>query len=376
MYNSAGRERVVANKANFLSNKGHLVTIITTDQNKRPYYYSIEKNVRQVDLDINYFSYAGKNIVEKIFSYKKKNKLFEAKFCEFLESNPQDVVVTLEERLVPVLLKHNKKIVLIAENHFNKFADDQIGMSAHRSSVQRIVYRMRRSFFTKFYLSKLDAYVVLTEEDKELWNNELPNLYAIPNSIDYDEQLLANLDSNIAIAVGRLSYQKGFERLIEAWKMIADRHRQWKLHIYGNGENEMALKSQVKDNNLEDCISIYPATPSIKEKLLASSIFVLSSRFEGLPMVLLEAMSYGKSIVSYNCKTGPKDLITNNNGLLVQEGNIVELANKIELLIENESLRKELGKNAKISAKNYTHETIMNRWMELFINLKENKYEQ
>ena len=144
-------------------------------------------------------------------------------------------------------------------------------------------------------------------------------------------------------------------------------HPFWVLKIFGSGEKYDYVNNCIIESNLEKVIEIHEPTSDIQQEYLNSSIFVLSSRYEGLPMVLLEAMSCGLPVVSYDCKCGPKDIIKDGiDGFLVREGDIDDLARKIMLLIESEDLRKQMGTKAYQKSKLYSQETIMTKWEEVF----------
>ena len=372
MFNSAGRERVVANKAKYFSELGHQITIITTDQKNKCYYYQIPAIVKTIDLSINYDEYAGFNIVKKVLLFRQKDELFKKRISEFFKNDPQDVVITLEDRFIPTLVQLQLKEVLVAESHFNKFALNELGKSVNRGIIQKIVYNIRSFYVSKIYYKKLDCLVVLTKEDMRYYNGMYTNIACIPNSINYDIHKCAPLENKVIVSVGRLTYQKGYDRLIKAWQIVSQKCPDWKLHIYGDGEDKDMLLNLISSYHLLDSVSIFPPTPLIEEKLLESSAFVLSSRFEGLPMVLLEAMSIGLPVVSYDCKTGPKDIITDGcNGFLVKEGDIIQLAAKVEELLIDVELRVSMGKHAKEASQYYSHEVIAQKWIDIFSQLME-----
>lgn len=375
MYNSAGMERVVANKANFLTARGHEITIITSSQNNRPFFYGIPDEVKRIDFGINTFDYEGKTILFKVYSFLKKEKLFKFRLSKFLLESPQDVIVVLEDRFIPAVIEvSSNHTIIVAESHFNKFAFKEIGKSVNRNCIQRIVYNLRSSYLQYRYRKKLDAMVLLTHEDLSYYKQHNANLFVIPNSVDYVDSKKANLNNKIVIAVGRLTYQKGFERLIESWSLIHNECPDWRLQIYGDGEDRHKLESLIKQYDLQNSISLYHSTPQIESKLLQSSVYVLSSRFEGLPMVMIEAMSLGLPLVAFDCKTGPKDLIKDGfNGYLVREGDVQDLALKILKMIRDDDLRKRIGANAKQEAKKYSHDKIAICWESLFNDLLEKK---
>lgn len=370
MHHSAGMERVVANKASFLSSYGYKVTILTLNQKGRPYYYDIPDTVKKCDIDINYDEYNDNIIIVKIFKYICKTILFKRRLSQFLFENPQDIVVTLSKRTISTLLKKPRNYKLIFEHHFNKFYDENSNSLFGHSGLSKFIYKNRTRKYLRLF-RMVDKFVVLTKEDKALWGASYSNIAVIPNSIDYNDNEKANLDSNIVIAVGRLELQKGFDMLIKAWSLISNKNNKWELHIYGNGSQSDVLNKMIKDYNLDESIKIFPPSKSIKDKIRKASIFVLSSRYEGLPMVMLESMSLGLPCVSFNCKTGPSDIIEENGkeGILCTEGDIQQLADGLSMLMNNRMLLKSIGNNAHIKMKQYSHEVIAQQWIDLFENL-------
>lgn len=181
----------------------------------------------------------------------------------------------------------------------------------------------------------------------------------------------AELTNKTVMAVGRYDFQKGFERLIAAWAEVCSKVNDWKLEIIGDGALREKMLQQIEENGLNDRVVLkkLPAA-QMKDAYMNTSIFALSSRFEGLPMVLLEAQAAGVPIVSFTCKCGPKDLIEDGiNGFLVEEGDIDGLAKGLIRLIEDEELRKKMGKAAYQNSELYTENAIMKHWIDLFQNL-------
>ena len=145
----------------------------------------------------------------------------------------------------------------------------------------------------------------------------------------------------------------------------------WTLEIYGEGTEREKLEKKINKLGLENSFLLKGVEKNIQNKYLESSIYVMSSRFEGMPMVLLEAMSCGLPVISFDCPCGPRDMIKyNENGFLIEFGNIKEMANKIEELIANEEKRKLFGKNARKSIQKYSKDKIMEEWIKLFENIK------
>ncbi len=143
------------------------------------------------------------------------------------------------------------------------------------------------------------------------------------------------------------------------------------MEIYGNGTEKEKLQEKINNLGLEKSFLLKGVTENIKEKYLASSIYVMSSRYEGMPMVLLEAMAHGLPIVSFECPCGPKDIIKDNeDGYLVSFGNVEQMAKKIEELIINKEKRKFFGKNARKNVERFSQDKIMEKWKKLFEKMK------
>lgn len=362
-FNSGGMERIVLNKANYLVQKGYDITIITTEQKDRVPFFSLDKKVKTIDLGINYSDDNDAFFVQKFFSFVKKRKLHKKRLHDLLLRNKFDIVISTfgnEVAILPTIKDGSKKIV---EIHFSKYFRLQLS----RKGLWKIV-DLYRTYRDQEVVKKYDKFVVLTEEDKKYWN--MKNNIVIPNFLSNYPYKVSSLENHQVIAVGRLSYQKGLDRLITAWVLIKKHYPYWNLKIFGSGELKKQLIKQIELLDLKDVIEIHPPTVDINSHYINSSIYALSSHYEGLPMVLLEAMSCGLPIVSFACKCGPKDLITNNiNGYLIEEGNIKEFANKLMTLMASDELRRKMGICSYKKSLEYSDNVIMNKWIDLFENI-------
>ena len=255
----------------------------------------------------------------------------------------------------------------IAEIHFSH----DYRLMHGQSYLRKYIHKFLNIRFKK-NISKLDAFVCLTEEDKLKWGN-LRNLHVIPNFIERKADFPAQLNTNRAISIGRLTYQKGYDMLMHAWKNIATKYPNWNLDIYGDGELKDDLLKLRSDLELTNNVHFYPPTHNVYNVLQEASFYILSSRFEGLPMVLLEAMAVGLPIVSFKCPCGPLDLFGNNNaGILIPPENIDILSAEIENLIKNKSKRVEMGKASYNEVSKYLPDVVLEKWESLFDNLLHN----
>ena len=158
--------------------------------------------------------------------------------------------------------------------------------------------------------------------------------------------------------------------MIRAWSIVAKYNAEWKLNIYGEGEQRDLLEDLIKRYQLTQNVFLKSSVKDIGKEYLSSSLLVMTSRYEGLPMVLLEAQSYGLPIVSYACKCGPRDIITDGkDGFLVPEGDIEQFAKDVVKLIDDQSLRICFGAEALKNTEKYKEDNIMEKWTNLFQKL-------
>ena len=369
VYNPGGMERVLANKVTYLVNKLHWnVSIVTTDQKKRPVFYSLPDGVKLIDLDINYSDDNNKHPVGKIIGYLIKRRKHRNRLTALLKKENADIVLSLypsESSFIPYIKDGSKKVL---ELHYCKFFRLQYG----RSGLLGLIDKLRTKQDEKI-VRRFDKFVVLTNEDIGYWGN-LPNIEVIPNAAMNISGHFSDVFSYRVIAVGRLDYQKGFDRLIQAWKLIQERDefKDWHLDIFGQGEWHDMLQKMINDFGLEQTVRINRPTNQIGDEYAKSSLIVMTSNYEGFGMVLVEAMACGVPAVAFDCKCGPKDIIRQGeNGLLVADGDIEGLAEAMMRLMKDETLRKRMSENAKSIVNTYSEEVVMSKWVNLFTSLVE-----
>jgi glycosyltransferase involved in cell wall biosynthesis len=361
-------ERVLANKANFLVKRGCEVIIITTDQKGRAPFFALSPKIQCYDLGVNYDENNGKGFINKVWHYPFKQWKHKKSLTKLLDHLRTDIVVSMFGNDVPFIWKIKDGSKKVLEIHFSRFKRLQYG----RKGIWKWADAFRNRADGRI-VKKFDKFVVLTHEDQAYWG-DLPNMIVIENAKNEWGDHKALLESKNVIAVGRYNYQKGFDRLIEAWRLVHIRFPDWKLQIVGDGELRSELEMLVGKYNLEGAVVLKKNTSDILSEYLDASLLVLSSRYEGLPMVLLEAMSVGLPMVAFTCKCGPRDLITDGeNGFLVPEGDVPELAAQIMQLMEDSALRKEMGEVARIGSERFSEPVIMEKWMQLFDNLIKRK---
>ena len=358
---SGGMERVLANKANWLVEHGHDVVIVTTDQCGEQPFFALDGRIRCYDLGVNYEENNGAGFLNKLLNYPAKQRKHKRLLREVLAKEAPDVTVSMfcnDVSFIAGLKEGGKKVL---EIHFGKLKRLQYG----RKGLWRLadIWRTRQD---ERLVRRFDRFVVLTEEDRGYWG-DVPGMVVIPNARTYTPRECAALDSRRVIAVGRYTHQKGFERLIEAWRLLSGRVPGWRLDIIGDGEERAALQGLVDKYNLGGSVSLVPPTNDMPAVYNGASLVAMSSRYEGLPMILVEAQAYGLPIVSFDCKCGPADVVEDGiTGYLVPEGDIEALAQRLEAVMRDDVLRKRMGAAAREASERYSVERVMARWVELF----------
>lgn len=240
----------------------------------------------------------------------------------------------------------------------------------HFGFITKLAYYYRCWQEENIIIPKYDQFIVLTKEDEISWKEKICNVKYISNILPFEKEGKSELTQKHVIAVGRLDGQKGFNRLIDIWALVTKKHPDWILDIYGKGRDHKALQSQIDNYGISDTTVIHQPDQNIKDHYLNSSIFVMTSIYEGLPMTLLEANGLGLPSVCYDFPCGPKDVIKDGiNGFLIKDGDSNTFADKLLTLIENDNIRKLMGQEAYRMSERYSCKNIMREWVNLFNEL-------
>lgn len=365
LYNSGGMERIVTQKANYLADVyGFDVTIVTTDQKGRPVFFPLSPKVKHVDLAINYGDgeHDDMNVIKKVLGKKMKTNRHFRKLNAFLCKEKADIVITTINNDLNLLLKIQDGSKKICEFHFSRQTKILEASNILLRNIQRI-----RMVLWKRYFAQYDKFIVLTEEDKNAWG-QMPNIEVIPNFVDEIPVHVFDNREKRVICVGRAVYQKGFDLMLDIWAEVVKHIDGWHLYFFGNGDKS-ELEKKKKLLGLEDSVHFNSATKNIGVEYNRSSLLALSSRYEGLPMVLLEAMSHGLPVVSFACPCGPRDVINANFGSVIKNGDIKSFADALVKWMQNPSILREGRVNAYKEIHKYTKAAIMKKWIFLFQKL-------
>ncbi|MBV2363283.1 glycosyltransferase family 4 protein [Streptomonospora nanhaiensis] len=243
-------------------------------------------------------------------------------------------------------------LVRVAQEHMN--------LGTHRKDVQQAIAR---------YYPRFDAVAVLTHRDRADYEKLLPRtrVVRIPNAVHSLDQVPSDHSNKIALAAGRLIPQKGFDMLIPAYKQVAERHPDWQLRIFGTGKKKAELRALIEEHHLYNHVFLMGHTDQMDDELAKASFYILSSRFEGLPMVVIEAMTHALPVVSFDCPTGPADVITDGkDGILVPPKDTDALAEAICTLMADRTLRADMGAAALETSRGYAPSVVHPMWEELY----------
>jgi len=356
IYLHGGAEKILIQKLNHWVEKfGYEVTLVTTQQKGKNPFFRLNPAVKMIDLGIDYtegvsyFKYAN---FSKFRTHYKKLK------AVINDINP-DATFVISQSLLRFITPFAAGKHKIYYEYHTSYYGFQLGyekLPALKKLKKQISYKVIEAIESKY-----TNVVFLNQAEYDHYKRK--NAVIIPNFFDEIIHPVHCEKKKQVITLGRLSYQKGYDLLIDAWGLIAKEAPDWTLEIFGNGENRSKLEQQIGTKNLGHTIHLNEATDEVNLKLSESAFYVMSSRFETFPMVLLEAMSNKLPVVSFDCPTGPSSMLTiNEDGLLAAPGDIRELADKMLEMINNEPLRQIMGDKAARNVTRFNPEMVMKKW--------------
>ena len=340
---SGGTERVSTVIANELQRDDELnISFLSLWENcEEPFYYikeGISRSTLYSKQTTGFHHFFG--YIHAIRNHVKKNKI--------------DVLIDIDGILdmysIPALIGLNTK--LISWEQFNFYQNPYVN---YRKLTRKLAARFA------------DAIVVITKEDKGYYEQNLRIKYRIEqiynpltlkeSSVNYE------IESKTILSIGRITEQKGFDMLVDVAKGVFEKHPEWYWIIIGDGEDRDKIKKKVKNNNLENNISIINNVKNIEDYYKKAAMYVMTSRYEGFGLVLTEAKAYHLPCVSFKCPAGPSEIISDNdNGLLIDCFEIQKMTSAINRLIEDDQLREKLSGNALKNTDNFSLHKIANKW--------------
>lgn len=347
---SGGLERVLSVKASALAEEfGYQVSILCLNGAHEHPFYDFSRKIQFVSITV------GGNPIQYLSSFRRGLQ-------QVVNQIDPDVISVCDDGLkgffVPNLIK--TRAAVLYERHAS------INLNTDASLKGRIVKALMKRQVTRF-----DRFVVLTKGNIAEWNK--PNVIAIPNPLGFEIKKGGGLNQKRIIAVGSHSRNKGYDLLLEVWKEVSGRFPDWKLDIFGRLDREQTFVKMAKEMNLTR-VTFHEPVKDIRSEYLQSSVLTLPSRSEGFGMVLIEAMACGVPCVSFDCPSGPADIISEGqDGFLVENENTRSFGSKLTLLMENEELRQKMGDRALQNVERYLPQNIVKQWHELFVEITKNQ---
>lgn len=370
MSHPGGIGRVTSIKANWFAEHGHEVWIVSANQCGEQDYYELHPSVNRKDFAIGFqLGIDNGNLLMKFIRKIGKMRRYRRELEQFIYEVKPDIVVstfTNDSDFLYKLKDGSKKVLEFHFSHEGFKSQMKYGPQTLKNKLL-LTYRQKKH---ERIAKKYDAFVVLTHEDAESWRG-YDNLHIIPNMLSFEPKEYSTCTEKRVIAVGRLDFQKKFDRLIDIWALVNKECPDWRLDIYGNGPDKESLEKRIRDHNVSHVVAIHSPTKDIKEEYLKSSIYVMTSTYEGLPMTLLEANAVGLPCVTNDFHCGPKDVIVNDfNGYIINGVDRENFARRLIEMINNEELRIEMGKQAIKAVEKFKANNIMPMWVKLFENTR------
>ena len=370
---AGGVERVLTLKAGyFAEHYGYDITIILTEGRGKPLFYPLSDKVKVVNLDIGFEELWSCSFVKKIPVYLRKQREFRRKLTAELMRLRPDITVSLLRREINFINSIPDGSVKIGEMHINRANYRNFGAS-DTNPLKRVFARLWSHSLVS-HLRCLGRLVVLTEPDRQAWT-ELDNVDVIPDPLSFRPSGVSRLADKRIIAVGRYSHEKGFDLLLQAWAAVEKACEGWRLDVFGDGDRTV-YEHLIDELGIDRSrCRLNGRTADVEAEYRRSSVFVLSSRFEGFGLVVLEAMACGLPVVAFDCPWGPGAIISDGiDGMLVENGNTNALADALIGVAGSAELRGRMAAEARRSASEYDIEKIAAKWRRLFDTLMNGKH--
>ena len=367
-----GADKVIVEKTNYFAAHGYEVVLVTEAQMGQDMAFPLISKVKHIDLGLDFNKQYTRGFLYRAITYFSLMRLYRRRLRNVLKKEQPDIVITTLGRSLDIIANEWDGCVKLGEAHTTKNHLRSLHLMEEKGGLYKYLAKYMRKKMSK-EVSRLDALVLLTQQDADNWT-EAKRIFVIPNAIPFTTERVSKLTNKQVIMVGRFNDAKGYDYLIPAWELVHLKHPDWILNVFGSGELHDDVARWIKDRNLDSSILLHNPTDKIVDEYLENSICVVSSRYEGFSLVIMESMTCGVPVVSFDCPYGPRTIIRNGeDGLLVEYLNPEALADGLCQLIEDEDMRYRFARNAVRNIKRFSKEIVMKQWDDMFISLLEKK---
>ena len=372
MKNFAGIERILTCKINYIvKHTPYKIYLTTYEQQSQPLPFPIDANIIYKPLDTVMPQRSDMTLFQWLTSYHNSRSHFHHQFKTLIKVIRPDIVVSTvySYQVLDIIINtcHQEGIKTVMESHTQ---GETVTLSP-KFKYNKHLFRLFTLWdcYIMRSLRHCNCVVTLTRQDIPFWQKYVKRVEVIPNMLTITPKEVKDYKVKRVMAAGRYMSEKGFDMLLEAWHLLPEEFRDWHLYIFGNGDRSL-YQSIVDKYNIGETVHLMSATNDIAEEFSMSSLYVMSSRYEGFGLVLAEAMTCALPCVSFDCPYGPREIIKDGeDGFLVKNEDIKDLAHKMAQLMSNTNLRRKMGKQAQKNITRYKPEYIMNQWTNLFEQL-------
>jgi len=371
LYSAGGTERVVSLKANYFADVlGYDVTIIVTEGKNSNSFFHLSDKVEVINLGLNFEEIWNVSFIEKVFLYLKKQRNYKKLLKSELMRIRPDITITTLRREINFIIEINDGSRKIGEQHLSR--------SNYRKTDPRFTNICEKFFFLWWKnrvvssLTKLDKLVVLTPDAASEWS-EVKNIMMIPDPLPIKVESCSTRSSKRVITIGRYSYEKGYDLLLKVWSIVEKKLSDWQLDIFAMGDPTPYVKMMDDLSIDKKRCHLNSSVVDVEDEYMKSSILVQPSRTEGFGLVIVEAMSCGLPVVSFDCENGPRSIITNGeDGFLIPPFDVEMFANSLMRLMSDDDLRESMGEKGKQNSQRYDIDIVGQQWKQLFDELMQN----
>lgn len=369
-----GISKITVDKANYLSNNGYEISIVTTEDYVKKIFYSPEDSISLYKLDINYKELWKHGFFKRGYLLIRKKMLHKSRLESIINDKKPDIIIDTCGLEISFLNKIKGKAKIIHEVHNHYYGRHIAIYKKYTGVLQKIIFGTMATIslnLTKKKLKNFDKVVVLNPKEENYWK-ELDNLTSIPNFLVEENLTLSTYNAKQVITAGRLDSLKGIDTLVDIWKNLYVKFPEWTLEIFGDGKEYETIMDKIKKAGLQNNVILHSPVQNIFEKFQQSSIFVTASQLESFGMTIIEAQAVGLPVVAYDCPTGPASIIDHEvNGFLVKLDDKFEFELYLQKLIVSYELRIKIGEKAYENSKKYSQDIIMKKWIDLFVTLRD-----